>query len=151
MVAFLDADDLWRPKKLAIQAKLMVAGAGAVCSGNSAIYPDGRDLNYSVGPETLDRGWIMEHGAPCHISTLVVRRGIPARFPVWTKYSEDLVYYLDLLKYTPIAVANQSLAVYRKHSGGQTAKPEMGEQRDASLRRGSTTIEVNYRKKSRFS
>ncbi len=134
-VAFLDADDLWRPEKLAVQAKLMVAGAGAVCAGNSAIYPDGRDLDYPVRPETLDRGWIMEHGAPCHISTLVVRRDVPARFPVWTKYSEDVVYYLDLLKYTPVAVADHVLAVYRKHSGGQTAKPEMREQQDASLQR----------------
>lgn len=81
----------------------------------------------------------MEHGAPCHISTLMVRREIPVRFPVWTSFAEDLVYYLDLLGAAKFAVAEQSLVTYRSHAGGQTAKPEMGERRIATLRQWLTT------------
>jgi glycosyltransferase involved in cell wall biosynthesis len=139
-VAFLDADDWWLPEKLEEQAKLMGPEVGAVCSGNSASYPDGReDLHFSR-PESFERSWIMEHGAPCHISTLLVRRDIPARFPTWTSWSEDIVYYLDLLQHTQVAIAGRALVVYRKHPAAQTAKPEMGMRRDASLRRW---LEIN--------
>jgi glycosyltransferase involved in cell wall biosynthesis len=134
-VAFLDADDLWLPEKLAEQGKLMAPEVGAVCSANRARYPDGREPTHMPRPELFRRGCVLEHGAPCHISTLVVRREIPARFPTWTSYAEDLVYYLDLLGQTQVAITDRPLAVYRLHPGGQTARPEMGERRDASLRR----------------
>jgi glycosyltransferase involved in cell wall biosynthesis len=139
-VAFLDADDLWLPEKLAEQAKLVAPGVGAVCSGNLARYSDGREVYHGTRPEWFDRSWVLEHGAPCHISTLLVRRDLPVRFPTWTSWSEDLVYYLDLLGHTRIAIADRPLVVYLKHAGAQTARLEMRERREASLRRW---LEIN--------
>jgi hypothetical protein len=133
-VAFLDADDLWLPDKLAEQAKLMAPHVAAICSGAIARYPDKGEHSHTPRPELFERSKIMEHGAPCHISTLVIRRGLPVLFPTWTSYAEDLLYYLDLLQHTRVAIAGPPLVVYRIHSGGQTSKPEMGERRDASLR-----------------
>src|SRR5262249_21639629 len=128
------------PAKLAEQAKLMDPQAGCICSGNTARYPDGREDRHTPRPEFFTRCRIMENGAPCHISTLVVRRDVPVRFPTWTSYAEDLLYYLDLVQHTRVLIAEQPLVVYRLHAGGQTAKPEMREHRDASLRRW---LEVN--------
>jgi glycosyltransferase involved in cell wall biosynthesis len=139
-VAFLDADDLWLPEKLAEQAKLMAPGVGGICSGNLARYPDGREVYHCSRPEWFDRSWVLEHGAPCHISTLLVRRDEPVRFPTWTSWSEDLVYYLDLLGHTRIAITDRPLVVYLKHAGAQTARREMRERREASLRRW---LEIN--------
>jgi glycosyltransferase involved in cell wall biosynthesis len=132
-VAFLDADDMWLPEKLAEQAKLMAPEVGAVCSSDLATYPDGRTKLHTPRPAFFKRARILEHGAPCHISSLVVRRNLPVRFPAWTKNAEDIVYYLDLCQWARFAIAPQPLTVYRLHSGGQTANPEMGERRDASL------------------
>jgi hypothetical protein len=132
-VAFLDADDLWLPHKLAEQARLMTPQVGAVCSGTVAAYADGRESHHTPRPDFFRRSRIMEHGAPCHISTLVVRRDLPARFPIWTTNAEDLLYYLDLFQLARIAIVPLPLAVYRIHSGGQTANRELGERRDASL------------------
>jgi glycosyltransferase involved in cell wall biosynthesis len=134
-VAFLDADDLWLPEKLAEQAKLMTPAVGAVCSWTIDRYPGGREDHHPTRPEFFERCRIMEHGAPCHISTLVVRRDIPVSFPAWTSYAEDLVYYMDLARHARVVIADRSLVIYRKHSEAQTAKPEMGERRDDSLRR----------------
>jgi glycosyltransferase involved in cell wall biosynthesis len=134
-VAFLDADDLWLPEKLAAQAKLMTPAVGAVCSWNITRYPGGYEDRHPTRPELFEPGRIMEYGAPCHISTLVVRRDIPVLFPAWTSYAEDLVYYLDLRRHTRVAIADQPLVIYRKHPEAQTARPEMAERRDDSLRR----------------
>jgi glycosyltransferase involved in cell wall biosynthesis len=139
-LAFLDADDWWLPEKLAEQAKLMSLPVAAICSGNIERYADQREHNHIPRAEFLRRSKIMEYGAPCHISTLLVRRDLPVRFPTWTTWSEDILYYLDLLQHTPIAIAAQPLVVYRIHAGGQTANPAMGERRDASLRRW---LEIN--------
>jgi glycosyltransferase involved in cell wall biosynthesis len=133
-IAFCDADDLWLPEKLAEQAQRMTGGVDAVCCGNRASYADGRETTYTPRPEYFRRGWILEHGAPCHISSCVVRRDLPARFPTWTSYSEDVVYYLDLLEHARVAIVQEPLVIYRLHAGGQTARPEMGQRRDASLR-----------------
>jgi glycosyltransferase involved in cell wall biosynthesis len=134
-VAFLDADDLWLPGKLTEQARVMAPEIGAICSGTIARFADGREQGHVPRWESFERSGIMEHGAPCHISTLVVRRDLPVRFPSWTSYAEDLIYYLDLLRSTEITPVAQPLVVYRLHAGGQTSKPEMSERRDASLRK----------------
>jgi glycosyltransferase involved in cell wall biosynthesis len=133
-VAFLDADDLWLPEKLAEQAKHISDQVGAVCSGTIIRHPDGREEIHVPRPEFFQRRRIVEHGAPCHISTFVVRRDLPVTFPTWTAWSEDVIYYLDLLGHTQVAVADGPLVVYRIHPGAQTAKPGTRERQDASFR-----------------
>jgi hypothetical protein len=118
----------------------MAPGVAAVCAGNSELYPGGREHCHVPRPDAFERSRILEYGAPCHISTLAVRRDLPVRFPTWTSYAEDILYYLDLLCQTRVAIAERPLVVYRIHAGGQTARPEMSERRDASLRRW---LEIN--------
>lgn len=132
-VAFLDADDWWLPDKLAEQIKRITPEVDAICCGATAVYPDGRELSVIPQSYFLQRGWIMEHGAPCHISTLMIRRCLPTRFPVWTSFAEDLLFFLDLMGTTSIAIAPLALSIYRIHAGGQTQKPDMAERRNASL------------------
>jgi hypothetical protein len=61
-------------------------------------------------------------------------------FPTWTCWSEDIVFYLDLVQHTRVGIVDRPLVVYRKHSEAQTAKPEMRQQRDESLRKW---LEIN--------
>src|SRR5262249_2554366 len=106
-IAFLDADDLWLPEKLAEQARLITPQLGVICSGNSWLKETGySQYQGSFVPQksAFRRSWILEHSAPCHISTILVRRSIPARFPAWTSSAEDVVYYLDLLDNQEIAI-----------------------------------------------
>jgi len=137
-IAFLDADDSWLPSKLEEQVQGMTPQFDAVCTGNVTATPNAngqKDRTYTPRQEFFTRCRIMEHGAPCHISTLTVRRGLSVSFPTWTSDAEDLVYYLDLLQCTKVAIVERPLVVYRIHAGGQTSRPDMSDRRDATLRR----------------
>jgi glycosyltransferase involved in cell wall biosynthesis len=143
-VAFLDADDLWKPEKLAEQAQQMKPGVIALCAGNESFHcdrPETATIIHTPKAGFFRREWILIHGAPCHISTLVVRADLPLRFPTWTSYAEDLYYYLDLVGLGPVAITEKSLLIYRMHGAGQTMKPEMGERRNKTLRQWLDTNE----------
>ena len=54
-------------------------------------------------------------GNPCMPSSLIVRRDTPARFLVWTRYAEDAIFVLDLIRLGRIALVPEPLVGYRKH------------------------------------
>ena len=136
-VAFLDADDLWTPDKMAEQAKLMSPGVGLVCSryqvikqGVPGISGESGKLHSSMFKRTsLIEGW-----PPTHISSVVVRKSIPVRFPVWTGWSEDVVYFLDLAGTTSFAISDRPLVIYRFHSSNQSFAPDISKRRDESIK-----------------
>jgi hypothetical protein len=86
-------------------------------------------------PASFRREWILEHGAPCHISGLMVHRSVTARFPEWTGDAEDVIYYLELVGQAKIKIVPLPLVLYRVHPRGQTSRPDMGERRDATLQK----------------
>jgi glycosyltransferase involved in cell wall biosynthesis len=133
--AFLDADDLWLPEKLAEQARLMTPAVDAVCA--TALFCRDGEVESSLVPQPacFDRATILEHWSPCHISTVLVRREIPVRFPAWTSYAEDVVYYLDLLPAVRFAIADGPLVTCRWHADNQSAHRLARARHEATLRR----------------
>ncbi|MBI1347036.1 glycosyltransferase [bacterium] len=136
-VAFLDADDLWKPEKIERQLSRITPNVSAICTANENLWPAGAAVPvtwFHPRPESFRRAWVLEFGAPCHISSLLVRRELAVRFPSWTQYAEDLVYFLDLLEEgRTIEVVDAPLMSYRFHGNNQTSKPEIGIQREKTL------------------
>jgi hypothetical protein len=62
---------------------------------------------------------------PFASSSVIVRKDIPARFPLWTRYAEDLIYYLDLVEYGSVRLVPEPLTAIRCHDTNQSLKPEI--------------------------
>ena len=124
-IAFLDADDLWKPTKL--QRQLEVAGPGVTCVHTNFFYfgtAEGRNDVSKVPPRTRYRVEYVAASNPFRISSLMVHRSLPIRFPEWTQWAEDLIYFLDLSLEADIRLAQEYLTGYRVHPGGQSANPQ---------------------------
>jgi len=123
-IAFLDADDVWAPKKLERQCKAIEPGVD--CVHTSFYYFGSTEGKVDVSAVPPEERYRLEHVAvrnPFRISSLLVRRGLAARFPEWTQYAEDLIYFLDLALDANIRLVPEYLTGYRVHAGGQSANP----------------------------
>lgn len=126
LVAFLDSDDLWFPRKLELQAALMEdAACGACVTGFDYDTEEG----FTVEIPRRPRSWLRELALGCRLSpgsTLVVRRacyetvgGYDERFP----RHEDLDWLLRFVQRFDLCVVGESLASVRR--GGQPAAEPM--------------------------
>jgi hypothetical protein len=101
-------------------------------------------------------------------STLIVRRDIGARFPVWTQHGEDYVFTLEVCSRGSVAFVDEPLTRYRVHRKGQSSHPatlvrqdrtirkwladhtaELGAERVAGIRRRQLDLLVDRARKSR--
>lgn len=121
-IAFLDADDVWRPEKLAASAALL--GPGVVCV-HTAYFKFGAAAGVvdrsSLPPSTRYRPRYVALHNFLLPSTALVRRDVRARFPTWTRHGEDLLFFLDLLGEGEFRAVSSPLTGHRCHAGAQSA------------------------------
>ena len=124
-LAFLDADDLWMPRKLSLQIQCAKeSDAGAVFCDLKIIDVDGRDVPQPPSPgASLDMEPLLLHSETIPqgtSSTLLVRRAV---FESIGGYDESLATMADwdllirLRQTTTFAHVPQELAAYRRYAG----------------------------------
>ncbi len=121
-IAFLDADDLWHPTKLERQAELI--SDDVVCI-HTPYYTFGAVTGFndrsSVPAAVRYRLEYMSWHPFVSVSSAMVRRTIAARFPTWTRYAEDHVFFLDLLREGRFRQTDALLTGQRRHDSNQSA------------------------------
>jgi len=127
-IAFLDADDLWHPDKLARQLAAVRADPAVDCVHTNWYYfgrQNGRvDVSITDAAERYRPGRVAADN-PFRISSLLVRRELPLRFPEWTQDGEDLIYFLELVRTAKVVLVPEELIGYRVHGGGQSHAADM--------------------------
>jgi len=61
--------------------------------------------------------------SPIRPSTIMVPKSLPARFPTWTRFAEDIIYFVDVCQLGKVVLVNDFLTKIRYHSASQSAKP----------------------------
>lgn len=121
-LAFLDADDLWDPCKL--ERQIGFVEESVVCI-HTAYYEFGarRGLNdrSSIPPPVRYSVSFMSWNPFVIPSSALVRRTVAARFPTWTRFGEDLPFFLDLLSEGEFRLVRDPLTGHRCHTRCQSA------------------------------
>lgn len=148
-IAYCDSDDLWHPRKLEAQARLLQAVPGlefaftnfSVVSGDTwaaatkfdeappgfwdvavrKVSPDAFVVDTSLYERIL-------RYQPIFPSTIIMSQGFFRRIGPWVDaigrtLSEDLEFILRCVNQSPIGVVSSPLVGIRKHSGGFSSRP----------------------------
>lgn len=130
LVAFLDADDLWLPEKLAEQVPLFdpQGRVGLVYCQAERIDSQGRPLPTQLAPKPVGRVLrdflIRNH---CPTSAAVIRRECFARcgyLPEDMVWAEDWHLWLRLARHYEFAAVQRPLVRHRVHGGALTCQME---------------------------
>lgn len=124
-IAFLDADDLWHPRKIELQlASLLDAqDLNPVCA-HTGFYNFGEWTNAPEprpyeGCRQLELAELLMF--PVNTSSALVRADLAVRFPEWTKAGEDSLFFAELSLEGPFCYQPEPLTGYRRRSGQQTS------------------------------
>ena len=122
-VAFLDADDVWHPRKLEIQYKWMRLHPDVVLTGHRMVRAEKESPWYSVSDEwdaTRLKKWQLLLSNPFSTPTVMVRTDLDHRFPPGKSYSEDYRLWLEIgLSNNAIWRLELPLARMHKHAYGE--------------------------------
>lgn len=122
-IAFLDADDLWRPEKLALQIAFMRAhGHPLTFTAYRRIAPDGRPLGTVRPPASVTRAGLLRGNViGCLTAAYDTDFFGKVEMPALQR-RQDYALWLELLRHTPRAHAlPQVLADYRVRPGSLSA------------------------------
>ncbi len=139
-IAFLDADDVWLPGKLALQIDYMRAhdDVRLLCGGFSfwhpnetGVFPDPSTLSDGVSHALVDTdrsGWNYHKLLLSNFvwtSTVVIHRSLIDEigfFDEALRLGQDYDYWLRASRVTEIHVLKGAMALYRKHDGSATMR-----------------------------
>lgn len=121
-VAFLDADDVWRPEKL--ERQLALIDPGVVCV-HTAVYEFGTrnrvtDVSALPPAERYNVENLSIKGL-IHPSSAIVKNSAQTRFPTWTQYAEDQFYFLELSREGEFRMVGEPLTGHRNHATNQSS------------------------------
>lgn len=121
-LAFLDADDLWKPHYL---ARLLAAAEPGVAALHCNLYFFGTvEQTTSIERTPEAERYALAQLACNNVfytpSALLVRRADSPRFPVWTRYAEDLIYLLELVRRGRVRLVPETLVGHRRHATNQS-------------------------------
>ena len=114
-IAFLDADDLWSRKKLAVQINFMKKNYVNFCHTTYRIIDkSGKFLNYRRAKKILNYKYLLK-SCDIGLSTVIVKKNFLKnnKFPK-LKTKEDYVFWLKLLKQENIYGIDKAYTFWRK-------------------------------------
>lgn len=151
LVAFLDDDDLWDPRRLEAQVTaLRVASeaVGAFCGGYY-IDADGRTFGTGWDAEHVERERMIDGSVPApRIVSLLVTRDTCLRvggFDESLVLAEDNDFVLRVLQQGPLTAVPEKLVGYRRH-GGNASDEALTESRRATDRLLAKQIDAARRR-----
>lgn len=121
-IAFLDADDIWAPRKLELQMAALAADPSiALIAHRMVKRPRGTRVPRLRGPvrtQVIGRGEVLFHN-PFPTASVVLRRDLPFRFDTQFWHSEDYLLWSQVVfSGHRCAKINQVLAIWNDRENG---------------------------------
>lgn len=122
-IAFLDADDRWRPGKLSLQLEAMARTGAVLCAtARQMTRPDGTLTDHTIRvPERIGYRQLLRHNC-INCSSVLIRRDVALEFPMGHEDShEDYIMWLEVVrKYGYACAVDQPLLLYRMSDTGKS-------------------------------
>lgn len=122
-VAFLDADDIWMPRKLQVQLDILRAGASFTATNFYRFSSDSRMDGWP--PDAADFQHLIRGNSIC-VSSVIVERDLlraAGGFDERLRSAEDWDLWLRLIRVGRLVGTEEVLTGYRVHAGQMSGRP----------------------------